>query len=101
MSLKQAVEFAQASSAPTTSDTPATAGPEPATIQGPLTRREIEVATLIAQGLSNRQIAERLVITSRTVASHIENILEKLAFTSRTQIAVWATEHGLAAPSPA
>jgi ATP/maltotriose-dependent transcriptional regulator MalT len=99
MSAKQAVAFAQASSAPTTSDTPATAGPEPTTVQGPLTRRETEVAALIAQGLSNRQIAERLVITSRTVASHIENILEKLAFTSRTQIAVWAMEHGLVAPS--
>lgn len=57
----------------------------------PLTKREAEVATLIAQGLSNRAIAERLVISHRTVDGHVERILAKLEFTSRTQVAAWAT----------
>jgi DNA-binding NarL/FixJ family response regulator len=61
-----------------------------------LTRREQEVASLIGQGLTNRQIAERLVITQRTVAAHVEHILEKLGFRSRLQIGLWAGHHRLA-----
>ncbi|GAA0507039.1 ATP-binding protein [Saccharopolyspora thermophila] len=57
-----------------------------------LTPREREVAQLVAQGLSNRQIAERLVISKRTSDSHIEHILAKLGATSRAQIAVWVAE---------
>jgi ATP/maltotriose-dependent transcriptional regulator MalT len=57
---------------------------------GLLTPRQLEVAELLSQGLSNRQIAERLVVTERTVASHIEHILDKLDLSSRTQIALWA-----------
>jgi predicted ATPase/DNA-binding CsgD family transcriptional regulator len=69
---------------------------------GPLTTREREVAALLARGLSNRQIAEQLVITERTVAAHVEHILDKLDFSSRTQIALWAAaEHNLRAPDPA
>jgi non-specific serine/threonine protein kinase len=52
------------------------------------------VATLIARGLTNRLIAEQLVITERTAATHVEHILNKLDFTSRTQIGVWAAERG-------
>jgi DNA-binding NarL/FixJ family response regulator len=66
---------------------------------GPLTPSESEVAALVAQGLSNRQNADRLVITDGTVAAHVEHILDKLAFTSRTQIGVWAAERDLAASS--
>jgi DNA-binding CsgD family transcriptional regulator/predicted negative regulator of RcsB-dependent stress response len=62
---------------------------------GGLTEREREVAVLIAQGKANREIAEILVVSSRTIEKHIENILSKLGFTSRAQIAVWATEKGL------
>jgi DNA-binding NarL/FixJ family response regulator len=62
---------------------------------GVLTAREREVAALIARGLSNRAIAEELVIGERTVATHVANILAKLAFASRAQIAAWATEKGL------
>ncbi|MFC9976625.1 ATP-binding protein [Spirillospora sp. NPDC127200] len=69
-----------------------TAGHAPADIEegsslGPLTPREREVAHLIAGGLSNRQIAERLVISKRTADSHVEHILGKLGFNSRSQVA--------------
>ncbi len=63
---------------------------------GPLTPREREVATLIARGLTNRQIAEGLVISERTAERHVENILGKLDLASRTQIGVWVVKHGLA-----
>ncbi|MBI3969046.1 MAG: response regulator transcription factor [Chloroflexi bacterium] len=54
-----------------------------------LTLREREVAGLIAEGLTNQQIADRLVLTRGTVANHVERILDKLCFRSRAQIAVW------------
>lgn len=60
-----------------------------------LTRREREVAALIAQGHSNRAIAEALVLSERTVGGHVGNILAKLGFSSRVQIARWAVEKGL------
>ena len=60
-----------------------------------LTSREREIAGLIACGLSNREIASRLVITGRTAESHVQHILAKLAFHSRSQIATWAVEQGL------
>jgi DNA-binding CsgD family transcriptional regulator len=59
---------------------------------GGLTAREREVATLIADGMSNRQIAEALIITEGTTEVHIKHILNKLGFRSRSQVAVWATE---------
>lgn len=62
-------------------------------VPSPLTPRETEVAQLIAGGLSNRAIADRLVISHRTVDGHVERILAKLEFTSRTQVAIWATGH--------
>ena len=61
----------------------------------PLTPRQREVAGLIAKGLTNRQIAERLVVTERGAAAHVGQILDKLGASSRTQVAVWASEHGL------
>jgi non-specific serine/threonine protein kinase len=57
-----------------------------------LTPREREVAALIAQGLTNREIAGRLVVTERTAEGHVQNILNKLGFNSRTQIAAWAVK---------
>lgn len=60
-----------------------------------LTRREREVAALIAQGKSNRDIAQALIVSERTAATHVGNILNKLGFTSRAQIASWAVEKGL------
>jgi tetratricopeptide (TPR) repeat protein/DNA-binding CsgD family transcriptional regulator len=60
-----------------------------------LTVREREVAGLIARGESNREIAEGLVVSERTVESHVTNILTKLGFSSRARIAVWAADKGL------
>ncbi|QFY09833.1 AAA family ATPase [Nonomuraea phyllanthi] len=54
-----------------------------------LTPRELEVARLVAQGVRNKEIAARLVIAPRTAEGHVEHILTKLGFTSRTQIAAW------------
>ena len=60
-----------------------------------LTPREREVAALIGQGLTSRQIAERLVITERTADTHAERIRSKLGLRSRAEIAAWATRHDL------
>jgi DNA-binding NarL/FixJ family response regulator len=67
----------------------------------PLTRREREVAGLLADGLSNREIAAALVISPRTAESHVENILTKLGLTNRTQVAAWTARHRAAADGPA
>ena len=60
-----------------------------------LTKRELEIAVMVAQGMSNRDMAERLVLAQRTVEGHVENIRSKLGFHSRTQIAAWAVERKL------
>ncbi|MET8800833.1 LuxR C-terminal-related transcriptional regulator, partial [Nocardia sp. NPDC004568] len=57
-----------------------------------LTKRERQVAALVARGLSNRQIATELVVSPRTAQGHVENILAKLGFTSRAQIAAWIVD---------
>jgi predicted ATPase/DNA-binding CsgD family transcriptional regulator len=61
----------------------------------PLTPRQLEVAVLVRQGLTNRQIADRLVVTERAAAAHVERILDKLGVGTRAQIAAWAAEQGL------
>ena len=53
------------------------------------------MAGLIARGLTNRQIAEELILAKTTVDRHVANILGKLGFAGRAQIAVWAAERGL------
>jgi DNA-binding CsgD family transcriptional regulator len=64
--------------------------PAPAVSDGaPLTRREMQVARLIAAGRSNKDIAAELVISQRTAENHVEHILAKLGFTSRAQLAAW------------
>jgi DNA-binding NarL/FixJ family response regulator len=57
---------------------------------GQLTRREQDVAALVAQGLSNSQIAAALVISPRTVETHVQHIMDKLGCSSRAQIAAWS-----------
>jgi DNA-binding CsgD family transcriptional regulator len=66
----------------------------------PLSPRELQVAALIARGHTNRQIAAALVISERTVGTHVEHILAKLGVASRAQIAVWAVERGVARIAP-
>jgi DNA-binding CsgD family transcriptional regulator len=58
----------------------------------PLTRREQQVADLVGQGLSNQEIADRLVISRRTAETHVENVLTKLGLTNRAQVAAWRAE---------
>lgn len=66
-----------------------------------LSPREREIAALIALGLSNRQISDELAISVGTVERHVANMLGKLGYRSRTQIAAWAVEHALLSPPPA
>jgi non-specific serine/threonine protein kinase len=70
-------------------DADASSAPTP---DGPLSRRELEVARLVAQGLSNRRIAEVLVISQKTVESHVAHALTKLGLHSRASLAVWVTQ---------
>lgn len=63
-----------------------------------LTEREREVLTLIADGRSNREIARALVLSEKTVKTHVSNILMKLDVSDRTQAALWAVRHGIGAP---
>ena len=71
-------------------------GPE---LTGPeaLTPREREVAGLLAEGLTNAGLADRLYISPRTAAVHVSNILSKLGMSSRSEVAAWAVREGLAA----
>jgi pimeloyl-ACP methyl ester carboxylesterase/DNA-binding CsgD family transcriptional regulator len=68
---------------------------EPASTQPRLTARELEVAGLVAEGLTNHSIAVRLAVAPRTAEAHVENIRRKLQVHSRAQIAAWVTEHRL------
>jgi DNA-binding CsgD family transcriptional regulator/tetratricopeptide (TPR) repeat protein len=98
MPLEEAVAYALA-----TDPAPSVAAPTAAAVPGPVERsagsvlsgREREVAALIAQGRTNREIAERLVISEWTADTHVRHILTKLSFRSRAQVAVWATAQGL------
>ncbi|TWH00879.1 non-specific serine/threonine protein kinase [Nocardioides sp. J9] len=79
--------------------------PSPTALADPtvvkLTRREQQIADLVAEGLSNRAISERLVISPRTAEGHVENILAKLGFHSRSQVAAWVVEKRVTMPSAA
>ena len=66
--------------------------PEPGT-SDELTAREWEVARLVAHGCSNRQIACELIVSERTVDTHVSHILRKLGLVSRAQIAAWVVQH--------
>ena len=67
---------------------------ETPTESGPLTAREFEVAKLVAEGATNREIAERLVISPKTASAHIEHILAKLQVARRAEIAAWVSRSG-------
>jgi len=63
-----------------------------------LTQRETQVIRLVAEGHSNREIAQALVISEKTAKAHISNILGKLGLVDRTQLAIYALKNGLADP---
>jgi DNA-binding NarL/FixJ family response regulator len=65
---------------------------------GPLTPREREIVSLIVAGQSNRQIANSLIISERTVENHVSSTLARLGLETRAQVAVWAVQNGLGAP---
>jgi predicted ATPase/DNA-binding SARP family transcriptional activator/DNA-binding CsgD family transcriptional regulator len=92
LSLEEAADYALAKAESDGATTPA---PEHPPLGGPkdeLTRRETEIASLVAQGLTNRQIARELSISERTAANHVAKILKKLGLASRTQIGELAIE---------
>lgn len=68
--------------------------------EDPLSDREVEVLKLVAQGLSNQEIAEKLVVSDRTVGKHVGNILDKLHLANRTQAALYALREGVATLDP-
>ncbi|MEE4276688.1 MAG: response regulator transcription factor, partial [Thermoleophilia bacterium] len=61
-----------------------------------LTERELEVIRLVAQGRTNREIADAFVLSEKTVKTHISHVLAKLGLKDRTQLAIYAIRHGLA-----
>jgi len=68
---------------------------QPSDLTGPLSEREMEILALIAEGLSNREIGEKLYITTGTVKVHISHIFQKLGVSNRTQAVSWSREFGI------
>jgi len=95
MSLQEALSFALEEKAIGPAAETQPRGPSP------LSRREAETASLVAQGLSNRAVAAKLMISERTVDSHVLNILNKLGIQSRTEIASWVIRHQDSVPASA
>jgi non-specific serine/threonine protein kinase len=91
MSAEEAVEYALTEEVGPAPDRPPSGGKT----SGPLTRREREVAALVARGLTNRQIASELRLSERTIENHLSKILRRLELASRAQVATWATERKL------
>jgi len=69
--------------------------PIPPSGSHPLSRREIEVAVLIAQGLTSKEVGRKLFIERGTVDTHVQHIYNKLQIDSRPQLAIWLMDHGL------
>ncbi|KFK88749.1 LuxR family transcriptional regulator [Streptomyces sp. JS01] len=74
--------------------------PAASTAPSPLTAREQEIARLVAEGLTNAEIGEKLFITAGTAKTHIANVQAKLKVRNRVGIAAWSWENGLAGPAP-
>jgi DNA-binding CsgD family transcriptional regulator len=92
MELRSVIEFVLGGSPPT-APTPRR---QPAPVREVLTARQLVVARLVAQGLSNKEIANRLVISERTAEGHVEQIFNRLGFNARSQIAAWVVRHDAA-----
>jgi DNA-binding NarL/FixJ family response regulator len=97
MSQAEAIAFAHGESP---LPTPPPDGPQAGASLGRLTRREQDVAILVARGMSNSQIAATLVISVRTVETHVQHIMDKLGVSTRAQIAAWSTARPPASPAP-
>ena len=94
MSMERAIEYAISEDDSSTIATRTQEQTSSATTRTPaLTRRELEVARLVAQGLTNRQISEELFVSERTVDHHVSNILKKLNLSSREQVAPRLGDH--------
>jgi non-specific serine/threonine protein kinase len=91
MTTPSALEYAVADSTPKL---------EEAVDAGPLSRREREVAAMVASGMTNKEIAQRLFIAERTAEGHVERIRNKLGVRSRTEVATWAVARGLGPRQP-
>jgi DNA-binding NarL/FixJ family response regulator len=100
MSLEQDVEYALSKEETDLPSTPVPEQPPAGEPTGKLTRREQEVAVLVARGLTNRQISTKLGISERTAGNHVARVLRKLGLRSRAQIASRATERRLLTPHP-
>ena len=98
LSLDQAVEQALAASGAGSSPPQANPSSAASARDSILTRREQEVSILVAQGLSNPQMAAQLGLSDRTIDAHLRNIMGKLGVTSRAQVAAWSVRQGLGAP---
>jgi len=91
MDLRQAIAYALGGDAPAEPRRART--PAPAPELPLLTPRQLEVARLIAEGMSNKEIASRITRSERTVEGHVEQICNRLGFNSRVQIAAWVVRH--------
>ena len=89
MTLEEAVEYARSALGAAVQGAVDAAGGRRET----LSRREAQVAAMVAEGMTNRQIADTLVLAERTIEGHVERIRRKLRVRSRTQIAVWLVEN--------
>ena len=92
--LEEAITEALQAADPAGVATPAPTAPDLAVAAG-LTAREAEVLRLLAQGLSDREIAETLSLSPRTISGHVTHLLTKLDLESRTAAAIFAVRHGL------
>ena len=95
MTVEEAIEYALSEEKPTAPSVSSIPERASATAQPPdhLTRREKEVAVLMARGLTNRRIAEKLMVSERTVDKHVRNILKKLGLRSRKQVTARVADH--------
>jgi DNA-binding NarL/FixJ family response regulator len=89
MTPEQAAEYALSEEKAAPPAAPSPERPPADEPRGKLSRREKELADLVARGLTNRQIAEELVLSERTVENHVRNILKKLKLSSRSEVAAW------------
>ena len=100
MGLEETIEYALSEEQPSTPPSPATSQPSASSSRpehpAGLTSREVEVLGLVAEGLTNTQVAERLFLSPRTVHRHLTSIYHKLGVRSRTGATRFAIEHGLA-----